>query len=352
MNISRFLLVLTLAALVAACGNSAPAAGDAPAEPDTATEATAAPADGATSDADAAEATTDDSATSGDAATEADTWTTEQYGANLENLESYTISFNYTVTTDGKETVWAWKQSSQADPELTIATWQDTSNSGMGATTLVTSADKMYMVTGDPKTCMIVSNDQENSAIFDPDTIMGNFGYDLTAAGAGPDVNGRPTDKYTYDSELPDGSKYTSTVLVDRGEQYTVQWDVEGVNKNGDNLEPFKWSYVLSDINSVPPISVPAECAAMTDAAAWPMPDDATVTMQTAEMFSFTTAMAMADVAKYYTEAMPAAGYTAAEGGMDTPEMVMQAYTKDGKQTTVMISTSDGTTSVVITAEQ
>ena len=347
MRISRIFTVFTLAALLVACGGAAPAAEQPTAAPDAAlTEPTVAPEGG---DA-AVEPTAEPEADTGSDTTdgEADTWTAEQYAANLENLTSYTLTFNYTVTTDGKEDVWSWTQSTQAEPELSVATWQDTSNSGAGTTTLVTSADEMYLVTGDPKTCMIVTNTDENSAIFDPNTIMSGFEQEMTAAGAGPDVNGRPTDKYTYDSTMPDGSKYTSTVLVDQGEQYTVQWDVTGANKNGDKLEPFSWSYKLSDINAVPPITVPAECAAMAEAS-WPMPDDAAVNMQTAEMFSFTTAQSMKDMAKFYADAMPAAGYTAAEGGMDTPEMVLQQYSKDGKQVSVMISTSDGKTSVIIT---
>lgn len=95
------------------------------------------------------------------------------------------------------------------------------------------------MVSGSPKTYVTIANAEENTNIFKPELIVDSFGYDLVAAGAGPDINGRATDKYTYDSELPDGSSFQSTVFVDCADGYTMQWDVAGKNKNGANLERF-----------------------------------------------------------------------------------------------------------------
>ena len=61
------------------------------------------------------------------------------------------------------------------------------------------------------------------------------------------------------------------------------------------------------------------------------------------------SAGSLADTAKFYSDAMQKAGYTPAEGGMESGEMVMQMYTKDGAMVSVMISPSEGKTVVVIT---
>ena len=51
------------------------------------------------------------------------------------------------------------------------------------------------MVSGSPKTCVIIANAEENTNVFNPESILDSFGYDLMASGAGPDINGRATDK-------------------------------------------------------------------------------------------------------------------------------------------------------------
>ncbi len=338
----RHVVLLILATfLVIACGNaSAPS------------DQSAAPADTSvgSDEPTPAESEQPQTAESTDANATGDTgnvWTPSTYAQNLQALDSYTLTFSYAVTLNGKEDTWSWKQSSQRNPVVSMSIWQST-NTGDTQTMLVTTADKTYMVSGDPQSCIIVANVDENTNIFKPETILDTFGYDLVAAGAGPDVNGRPTDKYTYDNRLDDGTSYRSTVIVDRQDRYTMQWDVEGTTKNGDAFEPFRWSYVLSDINAVPALQLPSECTAMADTS-WPKPEDAVVSMQTGEMASFTTAGSITDTAKFYAKALPAAGYTSIEGGMDTADMVMQMYSKDGKQISVVITAADGKTTIIIT---
>ncbi|MFN7472671.1 MAG: hypothetical protein ACK5S9_13590 [Roseiflexaceae bacterium] len=336
-----------MSVLVGACGNSPAPAEQSATQPETAVqsdteqagepqiEPTVAPSSEATTASDTAPA-------------DVDVWTPDSYYDNLQFLDSYTLRFTYTVTTDGKEETWTWTQSAQSEPEITLSTWKTSQTGNAEETALVTAADKTYMVSGSPKTCVIIANAEENTNIFNPELILDSFGYDLVAAGAGPDINGRATDKYTYDSVLPDGSSYQSTVFVDRADGYTMQWDVSGKNKNGDNLEPFSWTYALSDINAVPPLEVPSECATISEAA-WPQPSDAVVKMQTPEMFMVESAGSIADTAKFYSDAMAKSGYAPADGGMESAEMVMQMYSKDGKTITVMISPSEGKTVVVIT---
>ena len=340
MTITRLLTLLLVASLLVACGGSTPATDSTgTTEQTTGSEAGAADAPAVEETAPSA-----DSQSTGTDVAEKDVWTPDSYSDSLHLLDSYSLTFSYSVTANGKPTEWSWKQSVQAEPDITITTWKGTDSPLM---TMVGTAETLYMVSGDPATCMVLATPEENGAIFDPDTIMNSFGYDLVAAGAGPDIDGRATDKYTYDSTQPDGSTYHSEVLVDREEQYTLKWDVSGETKNNDTVEPFSWSYVLSDINAVPPITIPDACANI-NSASWPMPSDATVTMQTEQMFSVTTKQSVSDVSKFYADAMPAAGYQAADGGMETADMVNQVYAKDGKTVNVMITASDGTTTVII----
>jgi predicted small secreted protein len=345
MKFRLMIAVFLMSVLVSACGTTTPAGEQNAAQPDTAVDA-----DTTQNEESDAEPTlvpsTEESSPSDSSTQDLAVWTPDSYSNNLQSLKSYTLTFTYSVTTDGTADTWSWKQSAQSDPAITVSTWKSSQNN-QEETTLVTSADKTYMVSGSPKTCMIMANDEENKNVFNPELILDSFGYDLVAAGAGPDINGRATDKYTYDSTLPDGSSYQSTVYVDRAEGFTMQWDVSGKNKNGESLEPFAWTYALSDINAVPTLSIPTDCDTLS-AARWPQPADAVVTMQTPEMYMLTSAGTIADTASFYADAMEKAGYTPADGGMDSAEMVMQMYTKDGKDISVMISASEGKTLVVI----
>ena len=344
----RFMIaVFLMSVLVGACGNTPAPAEQRDTQPETAvqsdTEQSGEPQTEPTVAVSSEESTSSDSA-----AADVDVWTPDSYYDNLQVLDSYTLTFTYKVTMNGKEETWTWKQSAQSGPEITLSTWKTTQSGDDAETALVTAADKTYMVSGSPKTCIIIANAEENKNVFNPELILDTFAYDLVAAGAGPEMNGRATDKYTYDNTLADGTSYQSTVYVDRADGLTMQWDVSGKNKNGDNLEPFAWTYALSDINAVPLLDVPAECTSISEVV-WPQPVDAMVKMQTPEMYMLESAGSVADTAKFYSDAMQKAGYTPAEGGMESAEMVMQMYAKDGSTVSVMISPSEGKTVVVIT---
>jgi hypothetical protein len=344
----RFMIALFLmSVLVGACGNTSAPAEQRATQPETAVQSDTEQAGEPQIEPTVAQSS-EESTASDTAAADVDVWTPDSYYDNLQVLDSYTLTFTYKVTTNGKEEIWTWKQSAQSEPEITRSTWKTTQTGDDAETALVTTADKTYMISGSPKTCIIIANAEENKNVFNPELILDTFAYDLVAAGAGPELNGRATDKYTYDNTLADGTSSQSTVYVDRADGLTMQWDVSGKNKNGDNLEPFAWTYALSDINAVPLLDVPAECAAISEAA-WPQPADAVVKMQTPEMYMVESADSLADTAKFYSDAMQKAGYTPAEGGMESTDMVTQLYTKDGSSVSVMISPSEGNTVVVIT---
>ena len=342
MKNTRLVSLLLVGCVLVACGGSATPATEVPA-PTEPTAAQQAPVGEESADQEPTEAVQAPSE-----AVAADVWSAESYSDSLHLFDSYTVKFTSSVTTNGQKQDWVYTQSVQMEPEIIFATWEGTASAGMGTMAMITTEDKLFLLSGNPQTCMVLSSPDDNPSIFNPETIMDSFAYDLVAAGAGPDVAGRATDKYVYDNTLADGAKYYSEVLVDREEQYTLTWDVSGENKFTDKLEPFLWSYRLTEINAVPPLAIPAACLSLTDTT-WPMPSDAQVTLQTADMFSLTSAQSVADVAKFYAEAMPAAGYIGADGGTQNTDLVSQVYTTDGKTVTVMLTASDGTTTVIIT---
>jgi len=342
MKNTHLVSLLLAGCVLVACGGGSPPATEAPnpTEPTPAQQAPVGEESAVQESTEAVEAPSE--------AVAADVWSAESYSDSLHLFDSYTVKFNSSVTTNGEKQEWMYTQSVQMEPDITIATWEGTASAGMGTMTMITTEDKLFLLSGNPQTCMVLSSPADNPSIFNPETIMDSFAYDLVPAGAGPDVAGRATDKYVYDNTLADGAKYYSEVLVDREELYTLKWDVTGENKFTDTLEPFSWSYSLTEINAVPSMTIPAACLSLTDST-WPMPSDAQVTLQTADMFSLTSAQSVADVVKFYAEAMPAAGYIGADGGMQSTDLVSQVYTKDGKTVTVMLTASDGTTTVIIT---
>ena len=65
-------------------------------------------------------------------------------------------------------------------------------------------------------------------------------------------------------------------------------------------------------------------------------------------MFMLESAGSIADTAKFYSDEMAKVGYAPVDGGMESADMVMQMYSKDGKTISVMISPIEGKTIVVI----
>jgi hypothetical protein len=268
MKNSRLVSLLLVGCALVACGGSSTPAIEAPAvtEP---TAAQQAPVGEESTDQEPTEAVEAPSE-----AVEPDVWSAESYSDSLHLFDSFTVKFTSSATTNGQKQEWVYTQSVQMEPDITIATWEGTASAGMGTMTMITTEDKLFLLSGNPQTCTVLSSPDDNPSIFNPETIMDSFAYDLVPAGAGPDVAGRATDKYVYDNTLADGAKYYSEVLVDREELYTLKWDVTGENKNSDTLEPFSWSYSLTEINSVPPLAIPAACLSLTGTTI-PMPSDA-----------------------------------------------------------------------------
>lgn len=348
----RILVVGLLVLLVlSACGKSAPAT-TASETPQTTVEAANGQSNDVSTDVTAeptvvteATNTTDGGTTTGD------TWSGSGFANKLDTLDSYTATFTYTTTTDGKEAAWIWQQKVIHNP---AAMEMRTNSKGADIQAadyhMVKIADKTYSVSDDPAQCIIVV-DQPQSQGLNPDSIIGNIPFAMQKTGAGPDVLGHPTDAYSYEGTEADGATYKSSALVERNEGYAMQWEVTGKTKNGATLEPFSWKYVLSDINAVALITLPKECENVGSGNKWPMPDGAQVTMQTNEMMSFTTDKSVKELTDFYTTAMKDAGYVASDGAMNSADSSMLPFTKNGKIITVIISQQNGKGTVIITQQ-
>jgi hypothetical protein len=269
---------------------------------------------------------------------------------NLDSVKSYVATFSYKSTPEGGEVQeWSWRQVVNRNPFASDTTTTNVAGEGMGEFRMVVIGDQSYLITEGAQ-CMAITDQDNQNEMMDPQSFMSASTYDMRKDGQGPNIDGRATDKYV--GVYNDGvNQVTSTAFVDPKTEITMRWDVSGTSGSSGSKETFTWAYELSEIDAAPKVEIPAECAAMAEASAYPMPADAQVSMQSAEMFAFSTSQALADVATFYTNEMPAAGFTEAEGSMTTPDMSMLNYTKDGKTVLVMITSQDGKTSVIITAQ-
>ncbi len=280
-----------------------------------------------------------------------DVWNGNEFANKLDTLDSYTATFTYTATSNGKESTWVWQQKIIYNPvTMEIRTNPNGADIQSADYHMVKIADKMYSVTDNPSQCIIVVNQPENQGL-NPNSIIGNIPFTMQKTGTGPDVMGHTTIAYAYTGTTADGSNYQSTALVERNDGYALRWEVTGKTKTGDALEPFSWKYELTDINTVAPITLPNECENLASDSTWPMPDGAQITMQTNQMVALTSDKSVQELTDFYTTAMKDAGYAPSEGGMNAADTSMLMFTKDDKNITVMISLQEGKGMVIITQQ-
>lgn len=339
----RIVLMLLLTTALIACGNSADDTSAPTSDEATAVSQEMPQTDDSMPEADDAQADADSDAGSA--------WNSANFSANLDALDSYTATFSFEDGSgDGKQ-VWSWQQSVIREPRaMEMYTNDNGAESTAGAYRLVQIGDDVYSVSKDPAQCIMVVNQPQNQGL-SPNSVMTGLPFSMTNDGPGETMFGRATDSYSYSGTDLDGTSYEATALVDRESGFAYRYEVTGTRKNGDTSEPFRWKYALVDVNAVAAITVPAECENVGQGAKWPLPEGATMTMQTNEMMSFDTPQRVDELVAFYDEAMPKAGYTPAAGGMTTDTSVMANYTKDEKTVTIIMTYQDGKTTVIITQQ-
>jgi hypothetical protein len=331
------MILLVMVSLLVACGSADSNATNQDMNVET-------PAENVVDNTTTGESTNDESTSSEDSVWQADV------NRNLDAVKSYVSTFSYSSTPEsGEVQEWSWRQVVNRNPFASDTTTTNVAGEGMSEFRMVVIGDQSYLIT-EGSQCMAITDQNNQNEMMDPQSFMSASTYDMRKDGNGPTIDGRATDKYV--GEYNDGvNQVTSTAYVDPKTEITMRWEVSGTSGSNGAKETFTWAYELSEIDTAPKVEMPAECQAMTEASAYPVPDDAQVTMQSAEMFAYTTSQVLADVVEFYTQEMLAAGYTEAEGSMTMSDMSMLSYTKDGKTVSVMITVQDGKTNVIITAQ-
>lgn len=115
---------------------------------------------------------------------------------------------------------------------------------------------------------------------------------------------------------------------------------------------PFSYQMesLISDVNTPITITAPEGVTPPGAGEDVPVMDGAEDVASFSGMVSYLSAQPMADVAAWYEAQMPANGWTLnAESSMSAEDMVQQAWTKDGRTATIMVTPSDSGAAVVIT---
>lgn len=338
-------LLLVVQFVLVGCGSTTDTAADAtdeaPVSEMSDTEASDATSAEAPADSEAATDTSDESGAS---------WDATGFTDKLDQLDSYVVTFSYETTpADGNAETYAWSQRvNRTDNaiETTVASMVADS-AAAGNLRYVTVADVNYLVFDETQQCTIVNNTDMQAEAASPESIMFANLSDLKADGAGPDVDGRATDAYV--GSFQDGlMSLEMTAYIDREYGIPLQWETKGSSdENGVSLD-YTWSYRVTEINQAQAIEIPDACAQMAEASAWPMPADAQVSMQTNEMYVYTTSESMDAVVELFANEMPGMGYTQGDEGMTTADMSMLTFSKGSETVTVVLNQQEGMLNVVV----
>ncbi len=336
------LLVLMLA--LSACGGGDAASTAEEPVADTQSDAGTTSTD---AEAPAEEPTTSEEETTNEESSGGAVWDALGFETRLESLESYVVTFSYKYNVPGEMPQnMEWTQRVNRTQNAL-----DTSMSSEAASTVSTIrylsiADTTYMV-AETGQCTMINADDIQSESMSPESVMFNNLSDMQMTGPGPDVDGRATDAYV--GKYTDGvNSIDTTAYVDKEYNVPLQWESKGTTVLDGATQEFEWTYRITDLNAAGDVEVPAECAAMTSASAWPMPDDAQVTMQTNEMYVYLTSQPVADVSEFYRNEMPAQGYAVAADPVEMGDMAMLTFSKDNQTISIVISPQEGQTNVVI----
>lgn len=223
----------------------------------------------------------------------------------------------------------------------------DTTQSGVMQ--MFETEGQMYMLstTDGQEQCFSGQNNDPSSfeSLMGPEDFLTNA-QDATLVESNVEINGIKTDYYTASR---DGHEAEMWIARDGG--YLVKFQGEG----DDSVElaaelkdaKYTWNYDLLDANNVQPSPVPDVCLNAG------MADDVPVLADAAEKNIFGEAMvyssqtSVADAKAYYETELAAAGWTIADG-MDTEGTSHLQASKDGRTLTVMLSSEEGKTSVML----
>lgn len=333
-----FMLVVQFA--LVGCGSTTDTAADVPDEaPVSEVADTEAPVETPV-DSEASTDATDDSGAS---------WDAMGFTTKLDQLDSYVVTFGYETTPEGGNAeTYEWSQRVNRESGA-IETLVNTTSAGSaeGMLRYITVGEANYMVFDETAQCTIINNTDIQEEAASPESIMFANLSDLKSEGAGPDVDGRATDAYS--GSFQEGlMSVEMTAYIDREYGIPLQWETKGTSDDNGVALAYTWSYRVSEINQAQTIEIPEACAQMANASAWPMPADAQVSMQTNEMYVYTTSESMDAVVELFANEMPGLGYTQGTDGMSSAEMSMLSFSKGSETVTVVINQQEGILNVIV----
>ena len=168
-------------------------------------------------------------------------------------------------------------------------------------------------------------------------------------------INGIMTDHYTFDEKSFPNNDFESAkgnVWVAQDGDFVVKMDGSGTGKiefTWQGTGTTTWDYQLQDVNAISNIEIPATCTTSNATSDIPIPANATNKSTFDTMTTFESPDSPADVAKYYQDALTAAGWKETSKS-ELAGMHLLTYSKDGKELNVTITpgTSGSGSSVLI----
>lgn len=171
----------------------------------------------------------------------------------------------------------------------------------------------------------------------------------------GEKINGIMTNHYTFDEKSFPSNDFESAkgnVWVAQDGDFVVKMDGSGTGNitfTWQGTGTTTWDYQLQDVNAISSLVIPATCTTSNATSDIPIPANATNKTTFDTMTTFESPDSPADVAKYYQDALTAAGWKETNKS-ELAGMHLLTYTKDGKELNVTITpgTSGSGSSVLI----
>lgn len=250
-----------------------------------------------------------------------------------------------------------------ADPPSTFTKWDTTSSTTgeSGSFEWTQIGDVMYMNSadeGEEPTCITTSQEgaeTNQSPPFSPDTWLS--GSDLSTAqlvDGNENVNGVSTSHYrqtNVEGALAAGfTNYEVNIWIANDGNYVVRETLVGdgpLLTEGSGEGHMEWEYNLLDVNGPVTIEPPANCEAPVGSD-FPKMADATGVSTFGATLTYTTASPIADVVAFYNEQLPPLGWSSTTESTDVPGMATLEFTQGDETVSILITESEGVTTVLI----
>ncbi|OAN45904.1 hypothetical protein A6A03_13695 [Chloroflexus islandicus] len=220
-----------------------------------------------------------------------------------------------------------------------------------------------YVESGSDRNCLnITGSDMFTGSILTPDSLIGDL-QDARLAERGVRVNGFTTDRYTFNlteqalgyQGQANGEIWVSSnpaVVVRHVGELTGTITGDALDESGaplpGALSNLRWEYNVTKLTGNTTLTLPEVCEQLQATGAdIPLPPNISNQMRMGELISFETTDSAATMATFFQTEMVANGWQAGETSQygDTYQLT---FSKDGRTATVMISTDNNKTSVII----